>query len=60
MNKVIEKVIKIITVIVCLAFFFLLTSDVIIKFRTKLTTTGIQFQDDLAPKSVKTKLILFS
>jgi hypothetical protein len=43
--KLVEKVGKFLTVVLCLILFFVLTMDVIVKFQAKLTTTGTQFQD---------------
>ena len=43
--KFIVRSIKVLTVAACLAFFFSLTLDAIIKFQKKLTTTAIQIYD---------------
>ena len=41
--KFFTKLIKVLAVVVCLTFFFILTFDVIVKFQKKLTTTAVQF-----------------
>ena len=40
--KLFVRLIKVLAILVCLAFFFILTFDVIIKFHKSLTTTVIQ------------------
>ena len=40
--KLFVRLIKVLAILVCLAFFFILTFDVIIKFHQSLTTTVIQ------------------
>jgi hypothetical protein len=54
--KKVEKVVKFLTVVICLVSFFLLTMDVIVKFQKKLTTTGIQFQDNSEERKLTIKL----
>jgi hypothetical protein len=54
--KKVEKVVKFLTVVICLVSFFLLAMDVIVKFQKKLTTTGIQFQDNSEERKLTIKL----
>ena len=43
--KVFVRFVKVLAVVTCLAFFFFLTRDVIIRFQKRLTTTDVQFFD---------------
>jgi hypothetical protein len=56
--RLVEKFVKCFAFLVCLVFFYILTMDVIVKFKNKLTTTGTQFEDTIEVR--KHNLILLN